>query len=118
MEANLVEVLTSLGGGAAVTAVAWTLLYLIWKRFEVANQARIDDLMTRAHACETDRQSLRAELMGVSMKLHDLEHTELQRMTVAIEQNTAVLEGLKGACPAGFTHEHEKPGRGGAAKGR
>ena len=91
---NIIEILTSLGGGAAVTAVAWTLLYIVWRRFEVANQSRIDDLVYRAKTCEDDRRMLRNDLTTLSGKMHDLERTQIENVTEAIERNTRALEKL------------------------
>lgn len=95
-EKQLIEILTGLGGGAAVTTVAWYLLFTVWKRFEATNNARIQELIMRAESCERDRVELRKEISAVTDRINDIQTVQVTKLITAIDHNTSELHALSG----------------------
>lgn len=96
-DAALLDIVTGLGGGAAVTVIAWTLLYFIWKRYELSNGLRIDEIIKRADICEADRELLRSEVRAIGEKLYKFESEYTKRITIAMEKNNIALTDLTAA---------------------
>lgn len=99
MEEKLIEVLTGLGGGAAVTTIAWYLLFTIWKRFELANNARINDLISRSEACERDRLELRKEVASVTMRVDEIQTVQVGKLIDALNNNSHQLHIMSDKLP-------------------
>ena len=92
------EIIKGAGGGAAISLLAWTLLFKLWQRFEKVNQARVDELTRRADICEEDRKELRKEVGELHSRFHEFEHSERERVTDAIEDNTKALDRMSEHC--------------------
>ena len=98
-EEKLIEILTGLGGGAAVTTIAWYLLFTIWKRFEIANTARINELITRAESCERDRLEMRKEVALVTTRVDEIQTVQVAKLIDALNNNSHQLRIMSDKLP-------------------
>ena len=94
MESELTEILASLGGGAAVTTIAWTLLYFMWKRYDTANSSRMTELIDRTSACEMDRIKMREALDEMHEQLFTHGMANQAQVLKALNENSTVLKAL------------------------
>ena len=95
MEQELVnEVLTSIGGGAAVSTIAWSLLYVVWRKLEGANADKFNMLNNRADKCEEDRNHLRKKLDDLNEEFHSYERDNMRDAVKVMEENTVEIRKL------------------------